>query len=97
MSDKKKIKDLLERELGSLVSQTDDYGVLDNIPMDERVKMSKWDLVVKQLVNKAINGDNKAMQEILDRMFGKPPLEIKQDVNVTNYTTFLENLGRLRA
>lgn len=97
MSGRKPIKELLEKELSLRIDPEGDYPALDNelLTQEERASLTKWDIFVKQLVGKAMRGDAKAQQEVLDRLYGKAPQHITQDVNVNSYTHFLEGLARL--
>jgi hypothetical protein len=95
MSKKKAIKDLLEKELGQKIDPNGDYPILDGMSSVDRENLTMGDLFIKQLVRKAICGDNKASTEILDRIYGKSPQHITQNVNVTSYQNFLEDLALL--
>ena len=91
----KDIKELLEAELNELIDPQGDYPVLDDegISMKDRTGLTKRDVLMKQIIAKGMRGDTKTMQEILDRIYGKSPQHITQDVNVQSYTGFLQQLA----
>lgn len=94
-SKKKALRDLLLGELETGIPSDADFPILDNMSPDEKAKLTKGDLFIKVLMNKALTGDSKSIQEILDRLYGKAPQHITQDVNVNSYTNFLEELALL--
>ena len=95
MSKKKAIRDLLVSELDQPLDPNADYPFLDDMPQAERDSLTKGSLFVKVLLGKALRGDNKSIGEVLDRMYGKAPQHITQDVSVQSYTGFLEGLAEL--
>lgn len=92
---KKVISELLEKELSSRVASHEDYPILDNLSLEEREGLTKWDVFIKGLVAKALRGEGKAQTELLDRLFGKAPQHITSEVNIKNYHTFLSDLADL--
>lgn len=95
MSKKKAIRELLLAELDQPLDPDVDYPFLDDVPQAERDLLTKGGLFVKVLLGKALRGDSKSIQEVLDRMYGKAPQHITQDVSVKSYTGFLEGLAAL--
>ena len=91
------IRELLEVELGKLIDPNGDYPILDDeaVPMAARAGITKGELLIKQIISKAIRGDQKTIAEVLDRIYGKTPQHITQEVDVRNYTGFLTHLATL--
>ena len=91
------IKALLEKELSEHISPHDSYAVLDNsdLTSSQREALTKGEVLIKQIVAKGMHGDNKAITEILDRLYGKAPQHITQDHNIKSYHNFLEDLASL--
>jgi hypothetical protein len=89
------IKALLESELSELIDPNGDYPILDDMPMSQRGNITKGQLLIKQIISKAMRGDQKTIQEVLDRVYGKTPQHIKQEIDVRSYTGFLESLAEI--
>lgn len=86
------IQEELLRVLGQPVSEFADYSCLDNMPMEERAKLTKLDVFYMRLVEKALHGDMKAMQEIIDRLHGKAPQTVHNVNENHNYVHYLQEI-----
>ena len=92
-------RELLENLMSQKLPPNADYGCLDQFELsDEKKKDLTYDDVFWiQLVNKALNGDMKASQEIMDRRFGKAPQYIEQTNVTLSYTDFLSGIAEEEA
>jgi hypothetical protein len=92
---KKTPKDALEKVLSLNVPAAEDYpflmemelpaGVLNNLTLD--------DVFWLKLVHRSLHGDMKAMQEVLDRRYGKAQQHIVQEVHNYTYSDFLTEIA----
>ena len=90
--DNREIRALLEEALTCEAQNPELYShLLVSLGVNQNQKPTHAQLIVAQLVQKGIEGDMKAIQEILDRLLGKSVqhTEVKTQVN---YSDFLLSL-----
>lgn len=87
-------RELLEDLMSKNVPEHAKFACLDDLDLTEeqREDLTYDDVFWIQLVQKSLNGDMKATQEILDRRFGKAPQHILQDIRTFTYTDFLSSI-----
>jgi len=86
------VKDELIRVLEQSIPELADYSVLDGLNYEQRKTLTKLDVFYMRLVEKALHGDMKAIQEILDRVYGKAPQTIHQKTENHSYVHYLEDI-----
>ncbi len=90
MNPKEQLLSILAEPIGELAAT--DYPCVENLDMTaaDKAKMTHGEVFYRQMVGKALRGDMKAMQEVLDRVYGKAQQHITQDININSYETFLD-------
>lgn len=91
-TNKKAAKEFLEELMAQTISSDGDNFFLDSldIPEDKREGMTYDQIFWTRLVHKAIGGDMKAIQEVLDRRYGKAPQHILNENHNMTYVKFLD-------
>lgn len=97
MGVRKAAREALEATLAEHLPKDASFACIDNLSLEERGKLTYDDVFWMQLRDKALNGDMKAMQEVLDRRFGKSPQHIFQETRNITYVDFLSSIERQEA
>lgn len=56
--------------------------------------MSKGEVVLRQLINRAMDGEDIATRELLDRLLGKPKIQVETKRLDLTYQDYLDELER---
>lgn len=93
-SKRKAAQELLEDLMSKPLPDHASYSCLDELDITpaQRRDLTYDDVFWVQLIQKSLHGDMKAIQEILDRRFGKAPQHITQDVRTYSYADFLDTI-----
>lgn len=91
---KKALRDLLDRSLDAIVPLTDpqDFSIQFRVTVthqDIARGITYAELMVRQLVQKACEGNDKSIGEILDRLIGKPVQTAEVTTRHYTYNDFL--------
>lgn len=68
------------------------YDPLEIYP--EYKGMSKGEVVLRQLIQRAMDGEDTATRELLDRLVGKPKLQVETKRLELTYQDYLDELDR---
>ncbi len=92
----KAARDMLNELFSQKAPEDMDFPFKDEIQLTSKQKenLTLDDVFWIQLAFKALKGDMKAIQEVLDRRFGKAPQHILQENHNYNYTNFLEEIAK---
>jgi len=95
----KAAKESIESMLSQKVANPEDFPFLAELSLspEQMAKLTNDDIFWAQLVHKALKGDIKATQEILDRRYGKAPQHITQDIRTFTYTDFINEINEREA
>lgn len=93
---KKSARDFLEELMALPLPQGTNPEILDslNIPQEQREGLTINEVFWTRLINKALGGDMKAINEVLDRRYGKAPQHILNENRNLTYVTFLESIEK---
>lgn len=94
-SERKEAKEALLRILEQKVKAGADYAAVEGVPERVKQNLSKLDVLHMALVDRALHGDLKALQEVFDRVYGKTPQNIKQTNENHNhsYVHYLQEIA----
>lgn len=95
MAKKRTPQESLEKLLKLKVPELTQYPFLMemNLPDEITKDLTLDDVFWLQLVHKSLYGDSKAMQEVLDRRFGKAQQHIVQENHNFTYLDFLDKIA----
>lgn len=98
-ADGKVAREYIEELMSQPISRVKEQKLLDElkIPFEQQEGLTYNEIFWRKLLQKALNGDMKAMTEIIDRRYGKAPQHILTETRTLTYVKFLDDIEKIEA